>query len=66
MFIGNISSSPADASAWKAAAPEVQFTTFSLGGREQIDEGEPARSAWVAENFFDVLGQRPLIGGFRP
>ena len=65
-MLGNVSSSTSDLIAWRTAAADVQFTGYSAGGREQLDAGEPARSAWVAENFFDVLGQQPLVGGFRP
>ena len=65
-MLGNISASPSDLVVWRTAAPEVRFTGYSAGGREQLDAGEPARAAWVAENFFDVLGQQPLVGGFRP
>ncbi len=65
-LLGNVPASPSDAVAWAAATPEVLFTSFTLGGREQIDDGQPARSADVASNFFDVIGQTPMIGGFRP
>ena len=65
-LLGNVSASTSDLIAWRTAAADGQFTGYSAGGREQLDAGEPARSAWVAENFFDVLGQQPLVGGFRP
>lgn len=41
--------------AWAAAAPEVSLTGFSQSG---------GGVATVQQNFFDVIGVRPAIGGF--
>jgi predicted permease len=45
---------------WADAMPEVGFTGFR-GNREAM-----IGAARVQSNFFDVLGIRPLVGGFRP
>jgi len=50
--------SPSDVAAWREALPEVpitaMFTDLSFGTRS------------VDEHFFDVVGLRPLAGGFLP
>jgi predicted permease len=58
--------SPADVRAWKAAIPDDVVTAFVVGDSWTIGENEGARSAQVDERFFDVLGIRPLVGGFTP
>jgi predicted permease len=54
---------------WSAAAPGVQFTGFRaqpwLGYGTGVND-DAAGVALVQGNFFDVLGVRPLIGGFGP
>ncbi len=55
-----------DVRAWMTAAPDVRFTTFSIGGLLTISDNEYLRSADVDPHFFDVLGVQPLFGGFRP
>ena len=54
-----------DVSAWHTALPEATFAVFATGDRLSIDDGEPARGAAVSAELFDVLGQPPLLGGFR-
>jgi putative ABC transport system permease protein len=54
--------------AWQAQLPDVRFTGISLSpttGFEGPNEG-PLGGAIVHPTFFDVLGVRPLIGGFAP
>ena len=56
-----------DVSAWAAAIPEARFTAYSAypGARIGRRSTEPAYGmALVQESFFDVIGTRPLIGGF--
>ncbi|MCR4376390.1 MAG: ABC transporter permease [Acidobacteria bacterium] len=60
----NVTASRSDAAAWAAAIPEADFARYTLGGRVQIDDGDPAPSAEVDERFLTLLGQPPLIGGF--
>lgn len=48
--------------AWAAAAPGVAFTGFSVS---PIDSNMSSTGiARVQANFFDVLGVRPVLGGF--
>lgn len=60
----------ADLRNWVAAAPDVQLTGFSaqrwgdLGGG--LNAENVAGMVRVQANIFDVLGVRPLIGGFHP
>jgi predicted permease len=56
----------AEIAAWRTAIPEARFTAVSTGGSLPIDDGAPVRSAFVSANFFDIIGQHPLLGGFRP
>src|SRR5262249_54406690 len=53
-----------DVRAWKAAAPEVEFATMSVGDLTPIAEADALRSAEVDASFLHVLGVRPLMGGF--
>jgi putative ABC transport system permease protein len=50
--------SPSDVAAWREALPDLpitaMFTDLSFGTRS------------VDERFFDVIGVRPLVGGFQP
>jgi predicted permease len=58
--------SSADLSYLRAADPRIQLTGFS-GGPQLTHPDRPEVGVWtatVARNFFDVLGQRPLVGGF--
>lgn len=61
---GSFSVSSSEVTAWQAAVPEAAFATFEFGNSYDIDDGEPAHFTEVSANFFDVLGLRPLIGGF--
>jgi predicted permease len=64
--VGNFTVSRSELTTWQAAAPEVRFAGFSpAASRLFIDEGAPVNYGEVTEDFFEVLGQRPLIGGFR-
>jgi predicted permease len=65
-LLGNVTASLSDFTAWADAAPAARLAMFSLGGREQVDDGPPVRSAQVSADFLDVLGQPAMIGGFRP
>ena len=53
---------PADPAAWASATPGVQFTGFSVWGTDDNRIGR----ALVQSNFFDVIGVRPVLGGFAP
>lgn len=61
--------SVADLANWSAAAPDVGFTAFQVqpwggfGGGVNDDAAVVVR---VQANFFDVIGVRPLVGGFSP
>jgi hypothetical protein len=48
--------SPDDLAAWAAAMPEVAFTGIQV----------QAYVGRVQPNFFDVIGVRPVVGGFAP
>jgi putative ABC transport system permease protein len=53
---------------WRTV-PGVRIATFEATPREIGGLGDSTRSlklASVDQDFFDVLGQRPMIGGFRP
>jgi putative ABC transport system permease protein len=52
--------------AWAAAIPGVPLTAMSKPRRFRRSEGHQYWAADVDERFFDVLGIRPLIGGFSP
>jgi predicted permease len=58
-----------DVADWSAAAPEVMFTGFSAqrwGGFGTGVNDDTSGVARVQPNFFDVVGVRPLVGGFAP
>ena len=57
---------PADVRAWTGAIPDDLLTAFTINEIETIGENETARSAGVDNRFFDVLGVKPLAGGFHP
>ncbi len=48
-----------DLAAWASAAPGVAFTGFLTSGTD-----ESIGRALVDQNFFDVIGVRPAVGGF--
>jgi putative ABC transport system permease protein len=62
---GTTTVSWSDVTASQTAIPEARFALARLGDRASI-YGAPARSASVSEQFFDVIGQPLLMGGFRP
>jgi putative ABC transport system permease protein len=53
-----------DAERWAAVVPEGRFTAVSIGAAATIADNDYWRAAYVDRNFFDVIGVRPLIGGF--
>jgi predicted permease len=65
-FAGALTVSGSDFVAWRTVAPDVRFAAFSLGGAEQIDEGDRAIGADIGAGFLEVLEQRPILGGFAP
>lgn len=54
---------------WAAAVPEAQVAvrgqTFTIGATND-DTPAPVTGAEVGPGFLELLGARPLIGGFRP
>ncbi len=57
--------SPAHLQAWREAVPDAVFSGFNTSGVELTLGDDPVELALVDARFLDVLGQRPLIGGFR-
>lgn len=54
---------------WRAAAPDVPMTGFRAARWVGLGTGVNDDTAGMAEiesNFFDVVGVRPLLGGFSP
>ena len=61
--------SPRDAADWQRALPDAAFTTHrnTVGiGTLGVINGPTIWTRQVDEKFWDVLGVRPLIGGFEP
>lgn len=63
--------SEVDLANWHRAVPEAQFTAFSAQRAAESGPGiglneDTAGVAHVQPNFFDVIGVRPLFGGFSP
>ncbi len=61
------SASAIDLASWRAAAPAVNITGVRVQPWSGVGAGindDIAGVGTVQENFFDVLGVRPLIGGF--
>ncbi len=54
-----------DLRAWRNAVPQVQFSAFYSSGMKITLARTRIEVAFVDGSFFDVLGQKPLIGGFR-
>ncbi|HWB31114.1 MAG TPA: ABC transporter permease [Vicinamibacterales bacterium] len=63
-FRPDVPVSPVTVAEWRAGAPDITFTAFYTGGLEPVGRQESVRNADVDERFFDVVGVRPLIGGF--
>ncbi len=61
------SASAIDLANWRLAAPEVNITAIRAQGWSGIDSrvnGDIVGVGSVQENFFDVFGVRPVVGGF--
>ena len=58
--------SATDVTAWREAMPDVAFTIFRTSGSARFEETNdaPLGVAEVEARFFDVIGVRPLLGGF--
>jgi putative ABC transport system permease protein len=64
---GSATLAPADAQYLREADDRITITTFAPGARGLRSADRPdvvLRGAAIERNFFDVLGQHPLIGGF--
>ena len=55
-----------DIDAWSAAVPDIRIGACVLGTSSPLPDGDTVRSAMVDRAFLDVLGVRPLYGGFLP
>jgi predicted permease len=53
-----------DTRAWIAAIPEARFTMMNIGDAVLIADNDYWRVAKVDRTFFDVVGVRPMLGGF--
>jgi predicted permease len=51
---------------WRAALPAVKMTGFNAGTAWPVGVHDVPAAAQVDDVFFDVLGQRPIAGGFEP
>jgi len=63
------SASEVDLANWKAAVPDVRMTGYMAQPWSGMGPGLNQDSAGVAQvspDFFDVIGVRPIIGGFTP
>ena len=59
--------SAVDLANWQAAVPDARFTAYRVQPSSGVGAGindDVAGIARVQRNFFDVVGVRPLIGGF--
>jgi len=52
--------------AWRAALGEILLTATSTPYRFKRTDGREYWAANIDEHFFDVIGERPLLGGFAP
>jgi putative ABC transport system permease protein len=55
-----------DIEIWSAAVPEIQIAAAIFGTVAPLPDGDTVRSAMIDRAFLDVLGVRPLLGGFLP
>jgi putative ABC transport system permease protein len=59
----------ADLEQWRRAAPEFPMTGFTVRRWSGLGSGvndDVAGMAMILPDFFDVIGVRPLVGGFAP
>ena len=58
--------SASDAAAWREALPDLRITIFRTSSSARFEETNdaPFGVAEVEPHFFDVIGVRPLMGGF--
>ncbi|HET9267491.1 MAG TPA: hypothetical protein VFO31_04980, partial [Vicinamibacterales bacterium] len=64
---GRYGTSAVDLASWQAAVPDAMFTAYRVQGWSGAGPGinvDVAGVARVRRNFFDVVGVRPLFGGF--
>jgi predicted permease len=53
--------------AWRAALPDVAIAAFQVpGDAGTLGDGRRYAAVAVDDAFFDVIGQRPIAGGFAP
>jgi predicted permease len=53
-----------DVRAWERAAPEIEIATSSVGTAVTIADNDYLRACAIDRRFLDVIGVRPLFGGF--
>jgi hypothetical protein len=57
--------SPSEFHAWSAAVPDAALTAYARG-MQTVGVRDSVRSGHVDATFFDVVGSRPILGGFAP
>jgi predicted permease len=57
-----------DVAAWRSALPAAKFTAVRVSSSSRLEDVNdlPFGVAEVQQDFFDVIGVRPLLGGFAP
>ena len=66
---GGIRLSPNDVRDWTAILPQARFAQFTVLGEIStfgVVNGRPVTAAFIDASFLDVLGIRPVLGGFTP
>jgi predicted permease len=66
---GAIRLSPMDVRDWAAVLPQARFAMFVMMGDIStfgVVNGRPVSAAFIDPDFLDVLGIRPVLGGFEP
>jgi hypothetical protein len=58
--------SPAEFHEWSSAFPDGMLTAYSFGDSQPVGVHDFVRATRVDAAFFDVIGMRPVIGGFAP
>jgi predicted permease len=59
--------SPATLAEWRTRVPDIAFAAYDTGSSWQpVGRHDSVRRVEVDRFFFDVLGVRPLVGGFSP